>query len=229
MKNLNLNRSRVLLIGFLLISCMVHAQEDQHAYWNDIRSFKKQDSASFPRPGQILFIGSSSFTMWKDVQKAFPGYPILNRGFGGSTLQDLIYYAKDIVVPYKPKQIVIYCGENDLASSDTVTAGIVLKRFEILFYFIRKHYPVTPIVYVSIKPSPSRQHLMPKMKEANHLIRQFLARRSRTVFVNVFNKMLEPDGTPMKDIFLDDNLHMNAKGYAIWQKAIAPHLLKKTK
>ena len=221
-------RVRTILIGITCLFSFIHASAQEPAYWKDVQAFKKQDSAHFPRAGQILFIGSSSFTMWKDVQKYFPAYPILNRGFGGSTLQDQIYYAKDLIVPYKPRQIVIYCGENDLAASDTVTPSIVMKRFEILFYFIRKHYPRTPIAYISMKPSPSRQHLMPKMEEANRLIKHFLAKRSRTSYINVYSKMLKPDGkTPREDLFLEDRLHMNAKGYAIWQKAIAPHLLKK--
>ena len=143
-------RVRTILIGITCLFSFIHASAQEPAYWKDVQAFKKQDSAHFPRAGQILFIGSSSFTMWKDVQKYFPAYPILNRGFGGSTLQDQIYYAKDLIVPYKPRQIVIYCGENDLAASDTVTPSIVMKRFEILFYFIRKHYPRTPIAYISM-------------------------------------------------------------------------------
>src|SRR5687767_4486166 len=88
---------------------------------DDIAAFKKQDSIKFPAKNSILFIGSSSFTMWNDIRNYFPGYPIINRAFGGSSLPDLIRYASKIVFPYKPKQIVIYCGENDLAASDTVT------------------------------------------------------------------------------------------------------------
>ena len=91
-------------------------------YFNEIAAFKEQDKKSFPAKHAILFTGSSSFRMWNNIQEDFPGYTILNRGFGGSTLQDVIYYAKDIIFPYRPRQLVIYCGENELASSDTVTA-----------------------------------------------------------------------------------------------------------
>lgn len=217
---------KLVFLGLTSFTMALQAQEQKPAFWNDIQSFKKQDSANFPRAKQILFIGSSSFTMWTDVQSYFPGYPILNRGFGGSSLPDVIHYAKDIVLPYKPKQVVIYCGENDLALSDTVTAKHVRKRFEILFYLIRRYYPAIPVVYISIKPSPSRRHLMPKMEEANRLIKSFLNKQPKTVFVDVYHKMLKPDGTPRDELFIEDQLHMNAKGYAIWKKALAPHLLK---
>ena len=215
-----------LVLGIISMLYVLQAEAQQPAYWKDIQAFKKLDSINAPKPGQILFIGSSSFTMWKDVQQYFPGRKIINRAFGGSTLQDQIHYAKDIILPYKPKQVVIYCGENDLASSDTVTAKNVFRRFELLYYFIRKHYPRASIVYVSMKPSPSRVHLMPKMVQGNKMIRNFLSRHNRNVFVNIYNKMLNPDGSPRDELFLDDKLHMNAKGYAIWQKAIAPHLMK---
>src|SRR5690606_15634974 len=104
-----------------------------------------------------------------------PGHTILNRGFGGSTLPDLIRYADDIIIPYQPKQILIYCGDNDLASSDEVTPEIVLERFKELHQIIREHLgKKVSIVYVAIKPSVSRQHLMPKMDKANKLIKKFL-------------------------------------------------------
>ncbi|MGZ5219569.1 MAG: GDSL-type esterase/lipase family protein [Chitinophagaceae bacterium] len=212
---------------FLLWTGTLLAQEQKPAFWDDIQSFKNADSVSFPPKNAILFIGSSSFTMWKDVQKDFPAYTIVNRGFGGSSLLDVIRYANDIILLYHPKQIVIYCGENDLAGSDKVTAQIVLDRFKQLFGLIRDSYPKAKLTYVSMKPSPSRLHLMPKMKEANLLIKIFLKKKRKTSFVDVYQKMLNEEGTPMKEIFLDDNLHMNAKGYAIWQNLIEPHLLKK--
>jgi len=202
------------------------AQTAEPPFWAEIQNFKKQDKLNPPAKNQVLFVGSSSFAMWTDVQKYFPGYKIINRGFGGSSLPDVIRYVNDVIIPYKPKQIVIYCGENDLAASDTVTSQMVFDRFKILFGLIRKKLPRVPVVFVSLKPSPSRQHLMPKMAAANRLIKNFLAKNPSTVFVDVYHKMLKPNGKPMDDIFLEDKLHMNARGYAIWQKAIKPYLKK---
>jgi len=195
-------------------------------FWSDIQNFKKQDSTSLPPKNAILFIGSSSFTKWTDVQNYFPDYAIINRGFGGSTLLDQIRYEKDIIFPYEPKQIVIYCGENDLASSDTVTAAMVFERFKELFQQIRKKFTDIPVAYISMKPSPSRRHLFSKMREGNQLIKDFLTSQKNAVFVDVHQPMLNQSGQPIPEIFLEDSLHMNAKGYAIWKKEIEPYLIK---
>lgn len=192
----------------------------------EILEFKKQDVANPPPSHPILFVGSSSFRKWTDVSNYFPGYTILNRGFGGSSFPDVIRYAPDIIYRYHPKQVVIYCGDNDLASSDSVTADTVFERFKVLFEGIRNNLPNENIVFVSIKPSPSRARLMKKMEQANLLIQTYLSIQQQTAFADVYHKMLNADGTVMKDIFLEDNLHMNPKGYAIWQKVIQPYLLK---
>lgn len=214
------------LTSLLFLLLAVHAQQTKPAYWEEIQAFKKQDSAKMPAKGQILFVGSSSFRMWTDVQDYFPGYPIINRGFGGSTLADVIRYADDVIFAYDPKQIVIYCGENDFASSDTITVDMVVARFKTLFSMIRQHYKKVPVAYVSMKPSPSRTKLLPKYLEANLSIKNFLKKKRKTVFIDVYHPMLDANGQPLPDIFKEDNLHMNAKGYAIWQKLIEPVLLK---
>src|SRR5580704_582575 len=151
-------------------------------FWNEIAEFKHQDSVQRPPSGAILLVGSSYFRKWTNVGSYFPGYTIINRGFGGSTLPDVIRYAGDIIFPYHPKQIVIYCGDNDLASSDSVTATMVFNRFVRLYNVIRNRMKEVDIVYISIKPSPSRTRLMPKMEEANDMIRNFMAKYSHTVF-----------------------------------------------
>ena len=224
-QNFKMKRSKLILF-LLLFASLVHAQQQKPAFWDDIQAFKKQDSIHQPAQHAILFIGSSSFTKWTDVQDYFPGFSIVNRGFGASTLLDQIRYVKDIVFPYHPKQIVIYCGENDLAASDKVTGEMVYRRFITFFNLIRQKLPNVPIVFISLKPSPSRWHLRQKMTVANDKIRMFLSTRKKAAFVDVYHKMLGPDGKPLKEIYLDDNLHMNAKGYAIWQKELQPHLLK---
>jgi lysophospholipase L1-like esterase len=216
------------LLRYFLLICAVSFSVTcfSQPFADEIQQFKKQDLAHPPPANAILFVGSSSFRKWTDVSSYFPGYSIINRGFGGSTLPDVIRYAPDIIFPYQPKQVVIYCGDNDLAASDSVTADTVFERFRVLFELIRQHMPGEDIVYVSIKPSPSRARLQEKMEKANLLIQTFLSINSHTSFVDVYHKMLNADGSMMTGIFLEDNLHMNAKGYAIWQKAIAPYLSK---
>ncbi len=212
------------LLLILLVFCTSIVAKAQ-PFIDEIKAFKHQDSMHFPPKNEILFVGGSSFRLWTDVKKYFPKYPIINRGFGGATLEDLINYAGDIIYPYYPKQTVIYCGENDLAYSDTVTADIVLNRFKKLFERIRNELPNENIVYISIKPSPSRAALIPKMEAANSLILTFLNSQRNAAFVDIFHPMLNPDGTPMKYYFKKDNLHLNARGYAFWQRAIKPYLI----
>jgi lysophospholipase L1-like esterase len=210
---------------FLLFILFQSGYAQKPDFWNDIEAFRKRDSIEMPAPSQVLFVGSSSFTLWNDVQKYFPSVPILNRGFGGSSLVDLLRYKEEVIFKYKPKQIVMYCGENDFAANDTVSVQTVVGRFKQLFGVTRQRLGNISFVYVSMKPSPSRKHLMPKFAKANAEIRSFLKKYRSTAFVDVYRAMLNPDGSPMTDIFLEDNLHMNAKGYAIWQKLLAPHLL----
>ncbi len=215
-------------IYFIAICCLcinIHSNAQSTPFYKEIQTFKKQDSTSSFAKNAILFIGSSSFTKWVDVQDYFPTHKIINRGFGGSSLPDVIRYANDIIFPYQPKQIVIYCGENDIAANDSVSATIVFNRFKQLFQLIRSRLPRVPIAYVSMKPSPSRERLWPNMVEGNGLIKNFLKSKKRTAFIDVYHKMFNQDGTVMKDIFIGDNLHMNAKGYVIWQKIMEPYLL----
>ena len=216
------------IVKYLLLVCCISITVNTLAqpFADEIQQFKKQDVLRPPPANAILFVGSSSFQKWTDVSNYFPGYSIINRGFGGSSLPDVIRYAPDIIYPYHPKQVVIYCGDNDLASSDAVTADTVFERFRVLFELIRTNLPGENILYVSIKPSPSRSRLMKKMEDANLLIQTYLSLQQHASFADVYHKMLKPDGSVMTDIFLEDNLHMNAKGYAIWQKVIEPYLLK---
>ena len=214
-------------ILFVVFFVAANAQnKEPFPFWNEVQKFKTADSISFPASNQILLIGSSSFALWKDVETYFPDRKILNRAFGGSTLVDVIRYRYDVIYPYQPKQIVIYCGENDFASSDTVTVEMVVKRFTTLFNYIRAKYKNVPLAYVSMKPSPSRVSLMPKYMEANKRIQTFLATKPNTKFVDVYKAMLTSTGEPMPDIFKEDMLHMNEKGYAIWKKKLQNVLLK---
>jgi lysophospholipase L1-like esterase len=211
-----------------LFACLVcfELKAQNPPFWNDIQNFKRQDSIKPPPQNAILFVGSSSFTKWTDVQNYFPTHTIINRGFGGSGLADVIRYANDVIFPYHPKQVVIYCGENDFAFSDTVTVPAVVGRFEQLFTMIRNKMPGENIVFISMKPSPSRQKLWPKMIEANAQVKQFLRTQKNTAYIDVFSAMLTGSNHAMPQIFLSDSLHMNAQGYAIWQKLIEPVLVK---
>ena len=204
---------KVLLLLLCVVSVTVSAQEKP--FWKEISAFVKQDSINKPKEGIILFVGSSSFRLWTDVKKDFNNENILNRAFGGATLLDMIRYKDQNLLNYHPSKIVLYCGENDVASSDKVDGKEVFQRFKTLFDIIRKQYPDVPLVYVSIKPCILRWSMKDRMMDANQRISSFLSHKKKTTFVDIWDAMLE-NGEPKKDIFREDNLHMNAKGYAIW-------------
>jgi len=194
----------------------------------EIVQFQKSDSIVMPPKGQIVFVGSSSFTKWKDIAMYFPGYPIINRGFGGGALLDLIYYADEAIIKYQPNQVFIYCGENDMADVDTVSPATVLDRFKTLHTILLKKLPsATKIIFVSIKPSVARWHLESKFIEANKLIEAYIATQKNIQYLDIHTLMLDQNKEVLKDIFIADKLNMNPKGYLIWQKAIAPYLINK--
>jgi lysophospholipase L1-like esterase len=217
------------LLCLLVIFPLFHNASGQSAhppFWNEILHFSHEDSVRMPPEHAILFVGSSSFRKWTGVQQAFPGYKIINRGFGGSTLPDVIRYAGKIIFPYQPKQIVIYCGDNDAASSPSITADSIFNRFTRLYALIRSHLPRAKVTYVSIKPSPSREKFFPVMEKANWQIHTFLNGQKHASFVDIWHLMLDDHGQPRPELFGPDMLHMNAKGYANWQQVIKPQLLK---
>lgn len=194
-------------------------------FYNEIRAFKKQDSVAAPPKNAILFAGSSSFRLWHNIKDDFKGFTIINRGFGGSSLTDVIRYTEEILFPYQPKQVVIYCGENDFAADKLLPADSVLNRFTTLFGMIRKRLPSAHISFVSMKPSPSRWQFKDKMQKANAAISDFLLSQDNASYIDVWEAMLNESGLPRPEIFLKDSLHMNGLGYVIWKHKILPKLL----
>ncbi len=217
---------RSLIILLFIVWALPDVKAQQWPFFDEVQAYRKQDSITAPPANAILFIGSSSFRRWKNMEDDFPGFKIINRGIGGSSLPDIIHYADEMIFAYRPRQVIIYCGDNDLVASDTVNASVVTLRFQTLFELVRRKMPGVPVVYVSIKPSPARQKLLPEVVLANKAIREFLKTKPRTAFADIYSEMMNSDGTIKSDLFVEDNLHMNAKGYAIWIKTITPYLLK---
>ena len=216
----------------LLFRCFVfvtlvtlHSSVFSQPFINEIKAFRKADSITAPAKDAILLIGSSSFTNWKNVATYFPNHTIINRGFGGSSLPHMTLYAEDIIFKYNPKQIIIYCGENDLTGGPSITADTVFERVKKLHQLIRSRYKKVTISYISMKPSPSREKYLATMQKANRLIKTFMEQQKRSNYINVYNSMLDDNGNILTHIFLSDKLHMNAAGYKIWQGIIAPYLV----
>lgn len=188
----------------------------------EIRKFVEADRESPPPRGAVLFIGSSSIRLWKDVAADFPDVHVINRGFGGSRIPDSTRYIDQIVAPYRPRVIVLYAGDNDLAG------GHAPKRvFEDYVEFVqqvRRRLPNVRIAFISIKPSPARMVHFEAARQANELIRQYAAKHRGLVYIDVFTPMLGPDGKPRPELFVRDKLHMNRQGYDLWKAAVAPFL-----
>lgn len=186
----------------------------------DVQRFEASDRTNPPLPGGIVFVGSSSIRMWESLERDFPGLPVLNRGFGGSELGDVVRLAHRIVVPYKPRLVVVYAGENDLTAGKTSTQ--VFNAFQALVATVHRDLPGARLAFVSLKPSIARLSLVDKMRETNQLIRDYTRTDHSLVYVDVFTPMLNAAGQPRPELFLEDGLHMNARGYAIWRDLIAP-------
>jgi lysophospholipase L1-like esterase len=193
-------------------------------YWDDVQVIKKYDGMFSPPVHPILFTGSSSIRKWDDIQYTFAEYSALNRGIGGAVTNDIIYYLNELVFKYQPKQIVIYVGENDLMDKIS-NADSVYNRTMKLYQTIRAKMPEVPIVYIGMKPSPSREKFMPMEVDFNSRIKTFLASEKNTVFVDVYPLMLN-DGKLRPELYVGDKLHMTKMGYAIWEKAVKPYLIK---
>jgi len=211
--------------AFLLLAfALIFSQEKKPMYWQDIQNFKKLDQEFTPPKNAILLIGSSSFTKWQDVSDYFPGKVIINRGFGGSRLTDLNYYSEDLLNPYQPKQIIIYCGENDFADDAKLKANVVVDRYKTFYRKIRKKFPNIQVDYISIKYSPSREHLWPQMKEANKKIAKFMKKEKNADFIDITNIMNDANGNIKKDLFVEDMLHMTPEGYRLWTEVMKPYM-----
>lgn len=193
-------------------------------FWQDIQNFKKIDQETPPPKDAILLIGSSSFTKWTDVANYFPGKTIINRGFGGSRLTDLNDYAGDLLDPYQPKQIIIYCGDNDFADNHELKADVVVERYNTFYQKIRKRFPDIEVDFISIKYSPSREMLWPQMKETNKKIKAFMKKQKHAKYIDITKAMEDSNGHVRKDIFVQDMLHLTPEGYQIWAKVMAPYM-----
>lgn len=215
----------IIPIVFCLALSQLYAQEKPTRFEAEIRNFEAEDSVSGIRKVDVLFTGSSSIRLWKTLSSDMAPIQLLNRGFGGSTLPEVIHYADRIILPYQPDIIVLYCGENDLANDET-TAQDAFERFKQLHKYLRKNLPKTQLYYISIKPSVSRWKYWPKFNEANLKIEDFMKKRKNCLFIDTASKMLDSNGMVFQDIFVSDNLHMNEKGYAIWTGVLKPVLQK---
>ncbi|HEX8428928.1 SGNH/GDSL hydrolase family protein [Hymenobacter sp.] len=191
----------------------------------EIEAFNREDSLRKPPKTPLLFYGSSSVRMWKTLATDFKGRPVLNRGFGGSRFPDASYFFDKLVVRYRPRQVILYEGDNDISAG--ASPQQVYESFIEFEKQMRLKLPKAELIFLSIKPSLARWALYPKMKEANSLIKQYVeAHPKRLRFVDVGTPMLGADGQPRPELYIEDGLHMTPAGYAIWTRVLEPYLKK---
>lgn len=197
------------------------ADPDPNRFAGEIKTFSEWDSRNAVPAEPVLFVGSSSIRMWR-THESFPDLPVVNRGFGGSHISDVVYYADRVVFPYRPKVLVFYAGDNDIAAGKS--AERVLDDYRRLVKLVHTELPATRILFIAIKPSRQRWSLWPEMSKANGLIRDFCGQDERLFFADLATPLLGAEGTPRTDLFLSDQLHLSPQGYAVWAGTLSPML-----
>lgn len=196
-------------------------QANPKQWEKEIAAFEATDRKRFPRPGGIVFVGSSTIRIWKSLDKDFPGYNTLNRGFGGSQLPDSTHFAPRILLPYQPRQIVLFAGTNDINAKRTPRQ--VAQDFSDFVVTVRQLLPRTRLSFIELTSSPSRWAQRDAVVETNRVI-QRLCQRNGVDFIPVREKLFGPTGEPRPELFITDKLHLNADGYKILAEAVRPFL-----
>lgn len=222
-----MNRRGCLAALAALIWTRSQAQSDSPAEqrWKaELDAFAAADGQRPPVPGGVLFVGSSSIRMWTGLETtAFPEQPVvIRRGFGGSRLSDCADLVHRLVLPYRPRLVVLYAGENDLAEG--ASPQDLLTHFVWFVQQVRTALPDTRIAYLSIKPSPSRLAHMMAMREANLLVQTHVLAHDDLDFIDVHTSMLDNDGQPRPELYQRDRLHLSTEGYGLWRQVVSAHL-----
>jgi len=229
----NNNRPTAILLFFIMgsltVSCakiaIDKAYRDPTVFEKEIQVFETEDLQTFPSNNAIVCIGSSSIHGWHEtIHDDLAPLTIIARGFGGSNMNDALYYSDRIVLPYKPRAIVIYDGDNDIAQR--ISPGKISTTFTKFINKIHSELPECRIYFLSIKPSASRLNMWLQMEQANQLISKKCANDDRLFFIDISTAMLNEDGEPRDEIFLSDELHMNSSGYEIWTNILKPILME---
>jgi lysophospholipase L1-like esterase len=197
------------------------ADPDPNRFAKEIEAFGEWDSRNAVPAEPVLFVGSSSIRMWR-TRDSFPDLPVINRGFGGSHIADVTHFADRVVLSYKPRVIVFYAGDNDIAAGKS--AQRAFDDYRKFVGVVHAKLPETPIIFLSIKPSESRWSFWPESKKANELIQGLCKNDRRLLFVDLATPLLRPDGMPDNGLFLKDKLHLNAAGYDLWTRTLTPVL-----
>ncbi len=216
----------LLILLLLIVQSVGWAQTaendpDPAHFDQEIAQFQQWDAKNSYPEQAILFVGSSSIRMW-ETHEAFPEYPVINRGFGGSHISDVQYFYDQVIKKYNPSLIILYAGDNDVAAEKPVEQ--VMADYKEITNRILEDFSDVTFVYVPIKPSSSRWQYWPAMESANQKIKAYNQEHPQLYYVDLATSLLGTDGTPDDSFFVDDKLHLNDRGYAVWNRILGPKL-----
>lgn len=217
-----MNLLKIIGLYVLVISAVNLYAQDPTRFNNDVEKLVNTGYNFSDNKKLVLFTGSSSVRMWINVQEYFPGYNVINNGFGGSHFSDLIYFYNKLIIPHQPDILFIYEGDNDIASKEKPRK--IVKEAKFLLSKIRRDLPNTDVVLISAKPSVARWDLRNEYQKLNKKLAKLADKQNKVEFADIWAAMVDENGNVFPDVFLEDNLHMNKKGYDIWGKELSRFL-----
>ncbi|NNF19050.1 MAG: G-D-S-L family lipolytic protein [Flavobacteriaceae bacterium] len=211
------------LLFLCLLAVQLISAQQQHPFQEEVNTIvKRYDSIWTPDLPTVVFTGSSSIRLWKELPELFPQYQVVNSGFGGSMTADLSHFSQDLISRYQPKKVIIYEGDNDL--NDNIKPKIIRRQMQQLIASIQKEHDSVQVLLIAAKPSPSRWHLKNRFKRLNRKFKRLCKRDTQLTYVNIWDPMIREDSQVRADIFLEDGLHMTDEGYQIWYDVLKNHL-----
>ncbi|MDX2187547.1 MAG: SGNH/GDSL hydrolase family protein [Opitutaceae bacterium] len=211
-----------LTIALALLGTAARIPAEPAAFEAEVSALQASLQSQPIAPGAIAFAGSSSIRLWTSLPQDFPSLRTVNIGFGGAKINEVIQFAPRLLLPLKPRQVVFYCGTNDLADGES--PEVVLADFKAFVSLVRETVPEVQISFISTAPNPARWHLVSQMRRFNESVAAWIATQPRMDYIDVFHPMLGEDGQPRPELFSEDRLHMNATGYALWRELVLPYL-----
>jgi lysophospholipase L1-like esterase len=208
----------------MFVSVVRSARGDPDAWESSIKKFEAQDRKQMPPEGALVFIGSSSFTFWSTLERDMAPLPVINRGFGGARIPDVLHYVERIVLPYHPRAVVLFAGTNDISGPKPASARQVFDGYLAIVRCIQENLPDTIIYFVAITPTLARWKYWHIAAEANQLVYEHTLTDPRLCFIDLTEHLLGADGKPASSLYRLDRLHPNANGYLKWTAVIKPRL-----
>ena len=228
-KNITM-RHILLLLSIVLLSCSpVKKYRDLPeviAWENDIREFEQLDKSEKYSPEAVMFAGSSSIRLWVTLETDMSPYPVIQRGYGGARLSDFAVYADRIFAPHPCRAIVIFIANDITGGESDKSPREVAELFRYLVKIIRKTHPDTPVFWIAVTPTASRWSVWDKIQEANTRISDICDDRDNTWFIRTDFAFLDANGKPRTELFIEDKLHLNRQGYAVWTEIVKKELEK---